>query len=203
MAGGIASGKSQVAILLEEAGAKTVDSDAMVSEELAKPEVLLTFRDWWGEKVCTADGRIDRAAMGNIIFRDAGERARMEAFLYPRLEARRKALMAVYEKDPAARAIVMNAPLLYEVGLDRLCHTVWFVECDRATRLARAMASRGWTQAEFDRRENLQKPLDKKRSAADYIVVNSTSVDALRSQVTTFFERSLNEWERKRQSPTG
>lgn len=193
LTGGIASGKSTVAGILEELGARVIDSDALTHEALRDPEVIRTFRGWWGERVCTADGCIDRAAMAEIIFENQAERSRMERFLYPLLKRRREALMGESDRDPAVRAIVINSPLLHEFGLDKICDLLVHVDCERASRQRRALATRGWTEEEFARREKLQKPLDMKRAAADYRVINDSSVEALRSQVKPLFERLLLE----------
>jgi len=172
LAGGIGSGKSTVADLLEELGARTIDSDLLVGEELQNAEVVDTFRSWWGDRVCDSAGGIDRKVMGDIIFADAGERSRMESYLYPRLERRRRVLMDECNRDASVRAIVINAPLLYEVGLDRECDAVIFVECPRSDRLQRLRERRGWDEVELERREKVQKSLDIKARAADYRVVN-------------------------------
>jgi len=191
VAGGIASGKSLVASILGDVGAKVVDSDRLAHEELSDPEVIATFRSWWGRRVCTPDGLIDRRAMSDIIFEEPAQRSRMEAYLYPRLERRRRQMMAAFDDEPAARAIVVDSPLLYEVGLHKVCEVVVFTEADRRVRLRRATEQRGWTEQEFDRREKLQKSLDTKWQAADYRVVNNSTVDALRAQVEPLFERLL------------
>jgi dephospho-CoA kinase len=194
LAGGVASGKSLVAGVLADLGAAVIDSDRMAHEELENPEVIATFRQWWGPQVCTPSGAIDRAAMADVIFNRPDERARMEAYLYPRLEERRVKLMNRYCRDAAVTAIVLNSPLLYDVGLDRVCDTVIFVSCEREQRVQRVADSRGWTEAELDRREKLQKPLDEKERLADHVVINDSSVDALRSLVTDLFHRLLTDY---------
>lgn len=191
LAGGIASGKSAVAEILAELGAAVIDSDELVRREMLEPEVIGTYRAWWGDGVCTADGAIDRAAVANIIFDDARERARLEAFLFPRLERRRERIIAKINDDRTVWAIVLNSPLLYEAGLDRICDVVVFVDTERAVRLQRVRSQRRWTERELDRREKLQKPLDMKRQAADYRVENNSSPGVLRSQVETLVGRLL------------
>lgn len=191
LTGGIGAGKSRVASVLEELGAAIVDSDAMTHEELAKPEVIETFRGWWGDRVCRADGGIDRGVMGEVIFGDERQRRRMEAYLYPRLERIRHRMMTAFNADPSVSAIIFNSPLLHEVGLDKVCDVVVFVECDRRTRVERVARTRGWTEQELDRREKLQKPLDMKRRTADHTIVNNADVDALRSQIKPLYERLL------------
>jgi len=196
LTGGIGSGKSVAAGVLRELGAEVVDSDAMTHDELSKPEVVETFRSWWGAGVCKPDGTLDKAAVGDIIFNDAADRRRLEAYLYPRLEDRRHAMMRAFNADPSVRAIVINSPLLYEVGLDEACDVVVFVECDRhgdagisavvAARTAAQKLLRGRHRAE------ITVTLDKKREAADYTVINNTDVDALRSQLKPLVEGLLS-----------
>ncbi|NOT01113.1 MAG: dephospho-CoA kinase [Phycisphaerales bacterium] len=192
LAGGIAAGKSLVADELRRLGALVIDSDELIHQELAKREVVEALRGWWGEAACGSDGRVDRRKIGEIVFNDVAERVRLESYLHPRIEARRREMMAACDGDANVRAVVINAPLLYEVGLDAACDVVIFVECDRAKRVARAGNTRGWTEAEYDRREKAQKPLDAKAAAADHTVVNNSTVDALRSQIQTLFAQLVS-----------
>ena len=78
---------------------------------------------------------------------------------------------------------VVDAPLLLESGLDRLCDVTLFVECDAATRAARLATARGWAPDEIERREARQRPLDRKRQAADLVVPNSGDLAATRTRV--------------------
>lgn len=183
IAGGIGSGKSSVARLFAGLGAAIIDSDELSHEQLRVAEVQRQIRAWWGDSVFLPDGSVDRGALARIVFRDPAALAQLEGLLYPRIEARRVELMAAMDRDPAVRAIVIDAPKLFEVGLDRRCDAVVFVEADRAIRIERVSRGRGWSPQELDRRENLQIPLDRKRSRADYIVVNNSTVDELRPDV--------------------
>jgi dephospho-CoA kinase len=80
---------------------------------------------------------------------------------------------------------VIDAPLLFEVGLDDLCDAIIFVDTPRDLRLQRLRASRGWDEAELARREESQLPLDAKRSRADYVVRNDGDLSDLSAQVHT------------------
>ena len=88
-------------------------------------------------------------------------------------------------------AVVLDAAKLNEAGLGKLCNAVVFVEVERALRLKRLAETRGWTDAELTRRENLQDALDKKRHLADYVVVNHSDIDHLRPQVERVFSSVL------------
>jgi dephospho-CoA kinase len=183
LAGGIGAGKSAVARLFESSGAAVIDSDRLAHNELKDPEVIATLRQWWGDSIVSPSGDIVREAVGKIVFANAAELARLEGLLYPRLERRRRELISVYEGDKRIVAIVIDAPKLYEAGVDRVCNVVVFVDSDRSTRLARVAESRGWSKEELARRENLQKPLDAKRASADYVITNNSSIEELRIQV--------------------
>lgn len=191
MTGSIGAGKSTVAALLESLGAAVVDSDRLAHEELADPEVATILKSWWGEGVERPDGGVDREAVASIVFNDAAQLARLEELLYPRIHSRRKALCSRHQQDNAAAAIVIEAPKLYEAGVDGECDVVLFVDAERALRVERVRQVRGWTEEELSRRENLQNSVDKKRRKADYVIENNSSIDALSSTVEKVFAKVL------------
>jgi dephospho-CoA kinase len=86
-------------------------------------------------------------------------------------------------------AFVWDTPLLLEVGLNRLCDAVVYVEAAESDRLARVAGQRGWDAAELFRREKLQLPLDKKRKMSDHVVVNTAKVDDVRCQIRAILSR--------------
>ena len=98
---------------------------------------------------------------------------------------------AKYLADSAVLAIVLDAPKLFEAGLDADCDAIIFVEADRSTRVNRARDLRGWSEEELTRRENMQNALDSKRAIADHVVINHSSIDTLRSQVERVFSSLL------------
>lgn len=186
LVGGIGAGKSSVARVLQSLGAAVIDSDRLAHEELTSPEVIATLRDWWGDKVCRSD-HVDRRALASIVFNDPAELGRLEKLLYPRIHCLRERLVAGYNADRMVRAIVLDAPKLYEAGLGDYCDAVIFVEADWSDRVRRVAASRGWSEEELKRRENLQNSLDTKRTNADYVVINHSSLDQLRTDVERIF----------------
>jgi dephospho-CoA kinase len=181
--GGIGSGKSSVARILESLGTAVIDSDSLSHDELRNAEVAATLRNWWGERVCPSGQSVDRHAVAAIVFDNPAELARLEALLYPRLAKRREELINAYSADPAVTAIVLDSPKLFEVGLHELCDAIVFVEAHRTVRLERLAASRGWTETQLQKRENLLKSLDIKRAIADYVIVNHSSGADLRPDV--------------------
>lgn len=180
LVGAIGAGKSEVARILAEAGCAVSDADALARQAIEEPAARAALRGWWGERVFGADGSVDRAAVAAIVFADSAERQRLEALLHPRIHALREAAFA---RAGAVPARVIDAPLLLEAGLDRQCDAILLVDAPRAVRLERLQKGRGWSEAELDRREAAQWPLDRKRARADHVVTNAADRAALRTQV--------------------
>lgn len=192
LAGGIGSGKSTVARLLADLGAAVISSDELNREELETPGVKKTLQTWWGSRALTPEGRVNRAGIREIVAADPDARKRLEALLHPLVGKRRLELTNQYQNDPAVRAIVWDSPLLYEAGLASDCDAVVFVDADDGVRRERVLRERGWTAPQLERLEKTQKPLDFKRTSADYRVVNNSDRDALRPQVEDVFSRILS-----------
>lgn len=187
LAGGIGAGKSTVAKALAELGCLVSDSDAAARAALRDPEIRKTLVSWWGSSVLDAQGEIERSKVASIIFADPGQRKRLEGLTHPWIEARR---LEQFAAAPASTpALVIDAPLLLEAGLDRLCDAVIYVDAARPERLRRVMATRGWDEAELSKREKAQMPLDEKRRRADHVVQNNGDFSELKELV----RRVLNE----------
>ncbi len=192
LVGGIASGKSAVADAFERRGCVVSRSDSEVHALLERPEIVEKIRVRFGSDVMREDGAIDRRALGTIVFADAEARRWLEGLLHPLLHASRQALLERAHAE-GARVFVIDAPLLFEAGVDAECDAVVFVACDRAERLRRVETSRGWDEAELARRENAQMGLDVKRQKADYVVENDGGLDLLDRQVAILLQRLLAE----------
>lgn len=192
LAGGVGAGKTAVAHILQSLGARVLDFDRLAHEELCQPKVVAALRQWWGSSIVLPDGTVDRKAIASIVFDDPAELQRLENLLYPRLGLRCEELLASAYSEPNVKAVVLDAPKLFEAGLDRLCDTVIFVEASQALRTRRVANDRGWDEHELKRRENQQKPLDTKKANADHVVVNQAGLDELRSQVERIFSSVLD-----------
>lgn len=147
------------------------------------------LKEWWGAGVFDADGRVDRSAVADIVFRRPDELRRLEDLLYPRLAKLRDAWIAQNESDPNVRAIVMDSPKLLEAGLARMCDAIVMIDADAATRLRRLKASRGWSMEDLARREAQQASLDEKRARADDVIINNSDLEPFMRAVEHVFER--------------
>ena len=171
LAGGIGSGKSALAAAFGRAGCAVIDSDAEARRALQSPEVARELVKWWGSGVLDPRGGVDRAAVARHVFGQPAERARLEGLIHPRIR-RTRAAAQEEARRAGAPAIIYDAPLLFEVGIDAVCDAVVFVDCPRETRLERLKKSRGWDDAELTRREAAQLPLEEKRSRSRFVVQN-------------------------------
>lgn len=187
--GGIAGGKSTVSRQLQQLGARSLDADAAGHAVLDEPEVIELLQNRWGIDVMSPEQRIDRQAVAARVFGDvpnaAEERRFLESVTHPRIRRRLEA-----EIDEARRAgapaVVLDVPLLLEVGWETICDSVLFVDTPREQRLAR-VAERGWTSEELDQREQSQWPLERKKSLADIVIDNSSEPQQTQQQLQTFW----------------
>jgi dephospho-CoA kinase len=188
LAGGIGAGKSRVSRILAGLGCVVSDSDADARVVLTDPEVVATLRSWWGDEVVGVDGAIDRSRVAARVFADSEARARLQGLVHPRIHERRAARFAAAPQG--TRAFVIDAPLLFEAGLDAECDAVIFVDAPRDVRLARVAANRGWSDAELAGREAAQWPIEEKRSRATIVIDNTKDDDdRLSSQVADALDR--------------
>jgi dephospho-CoA kinase len=189
LVGGIGSGKTFVASLFAELGAKVISADEQVHRAYADPAVQQILRQWWGSAIFDPSGQINRAAIAKEIFDRPEERKRLEALLHPIVAEERDRIMHQTAPDPRIKAFVWDVPLLLETGLDRQCDAIVFVDAPIDLRTARVTQSRGWDQQEIEKREKFQFPLDKKRDRAHYIVVNIADAATVRRQVSQVFSQ--------------
>ncbi|MFM8604159.1 MAG: dephospho-CoA kinase [Cyanobium sp.] len=177
LTGGIASGKSTVGRLLAARGLPLLDADRYAREALAPGSP-------GAEAVLARYGTLDRAALGRIVFADAAERRWLEQLLHPLVRAR---FAAELERLAAAPVVVLIIPLLFEVGLEELCSTVWLVDCEEGQQLERLMARNGLSEADARARLAAQWPLARKRALAEVVLDNRGEPEQLDAQV----ERAL------------
>lgn len=189
LTGGIATGKSSVGRLLAKRGLPVLDADQFAREALAPGSAgAQAVLARYGEAVRESGGaqgtpgaepaaeRINRAALGRIVFADGAERRWLEALVHPRVRERFAAELAQLAAEPA---VVLMIPLLFEAGLNSLCSEVWLVDCDEPQQLQRLMARDGISAAEARGRIAAQWPLARKRPMADRLIDNRGGPEAL------------------------
>lgn len=184
--GGIASGKSTVGRLLTARGATLLDCDRVAHEVLAEPAVEAAVREAFGAGVAGPDGRIDRRALGRVVFDDPAALARLEALVHPRVRDRVQAALAALRSDGAGRrpVAVIDAAVASKMRLldGGDYDVVVFVDVEPETRRRRAL-ERGWAPGELERREARQESLAVLRDRADVVIPNDGDLREAESHV--------------------
>lgn len=186
--GGIASGKSRVSAEILRRGARLVDADRIGHDLLETEPVKEKLRARWGNAVFR-EGKVDRSLLAKAVFGPSGteELEALNKILHPKIVERVEKELAVC-RARRDRLVLLDAPLLCETGLDRLCDGIVFVDADLSRRRERA-ASRGWSADELRRRESRQIPLAEKRARADLIIDNNGPIERISPQIDLFFDR--------------
>jgi dephospho-CoA kinase len=183
--GGVASGKSLVARQLCELGAGLLDGDRAGHEVLQLPEIERQVRQNWGDAVFGAEGRVNRKALGKIVFAPPPEGPRqlqrLEQLTHPEIGVRLQRQAEDLARE-GRKVAVLDAPVMLKAGWDKFCDRIVFVDAPREVRLARAIG-RGWNQEDFAAREAAQESLEVKRAHADTMIDNSGSPESTEAQV--------------------
>jgi dephospho-CoA kinase len=189
LTGGVGSGKSTVADLFADLDVPVIDTDA-IAHQLTAPggAALEAIHAVFGDAVMQADGTLDRTALRRRIFADATARRQLEAILHPRIRQQVEQTLAAL----AAPYVVIVIPLLVETGgyadvLDR----VLVVDCPEGVQIARVMARSGLARDEVNAILVAQASRAERLAAADDVIVNTASPEALHSQVATLHQRYL------------
>ncbi len=201
--GPIGCGKSQVARWLAELGAAVVDAD-LVAREVTAPgtpthaAILARF----GAAVAAADGIVDRAALGRLVFADPAALRDLEALVHPAVRPRILDAIETAETE-GARVIVIEAIKLVEGGLAALCDEVWLIVCDPAVGRERLLA-RGTAGPDADQRMAAQAGLvERLRPAATRVLDTSNGVGETRAAIAAALATALAARESDLAGPAG
>ncbi len=190
LTGGIASGKSIVARMLQEQGCHVIEADLVAHEFLKSEnpvahEVVAEF----GPEIVGPTGAIDRAKLGEIVFGDPQKLASLNALTHPPvLKEIARQLAEMAQKDNSSIAVVVAA-LHVETGYYKTFDRLAVVWCTREQQIARLL-SRGFTREQAERRIASQLPLDEKRLLADDVIDCSRTIEDTRRQT----EEVLSRW---------
>jgi dephospho-CoA kinase len=189
LTGGIGSGKSEVARLLAMRGAVVIDSDVL-AREVVEPGTpgLAAVVEAFGPAVLTANGRLDRDRLAEIVFADPAARERLNAIVHPLVRTASADRLAGV---PPEAVVVHDIPLLVEAGLSEGWDLIVVVAASPATQLDRLVRLRGMDQAAARARIDAQMPLANKVAVADVVIDNDGTGEELVRQVDALWARLL------------
>ena len=180
LTGGVGSGKSSVAALLAGLGVPVIDADE-ISHALTAPgsPVLDLIAEAFGTDFIDTDGRLDRAAMRDLVFSSSSARARLESILHPRIGLEMRRRLATLSAPYA----VLEIPLLFETRQTGIADRVLVVDLPESEQIRRVRSRSGLDIAEIRRIIDSQVPRSRRLEGADDIIDNSGSPEALDDQV--------------------
>ncbi|MDQ3056008.1 MAG: dephospho-CoA kinase [Actinomycetota bacterium] len=184
LTGGIGSGKSAVANLFAERGARIVDADKVAREVVAGGSAgLRAVVDEFGAEVLGDDGELDRTRLAHIVFADPQARERLNAIVHPLVADRIEAMLA---EQSSVEVVVYDVPLLVEGSVQNRhdFDLILVVEAPEDLRVQRLQRDRNMTEEQVRARMASQATDDQRRAIADVVIVNdgnrtvlSTAVD--------------------------
>jgi len=188
LTGGISSGKSTVSQFLAELGAVIIDADK-IGHEVLKPdsevwrEVVAAF----GRQIITANGKINREKLGEIVFSNSEARARLNQIMHPRIYDMVKTRLEEYRRQGAG-IVVLEAPLLLEAGWTSLVDEVWVTTASEATMLKRLRERTGLSEKESLARIRSQLPTEERVKHADAVIDTDCSLGELKVKVKELWQ---------------
>jgi len=195
LSGGIGSGKSTVSRQLAGLGATVIDADAIVHELQAPGSPMLAeIAAAFGPGVIDAEGRLDRTALGAIVFREAAARERLGSIVHPPVAAE-IARRVAQARSQGVAVLVLDIPLLFE-GRKAGTGTAAALQFDATVvvwapedaQIQRQIARDGCSREEALRRIRAQLPLHEKKALADFVIDNSGTPEETERQVRALWE---------------
>ncbi|MCX7733942.1 MAG: dephospho-CoA kinase [bacterium] len=188
LTGGIATGKSTVAKIFEELGAKVIDADKIVhklleEDEAVKSEIVKIF----GQDILE-NGKISRRKLGAIVFADRSKLSVLEKITHPKVLE----IMSKQISESDEELVVLEIPLLFEKQMNLKPSVV--VYCPAHIQIKRMKERDNLSDEEIRNRLNSQIDIEKKKEMADYVVDNSGSLEETREQVRKLIDKLLTQW---------
>jgi dephospho-CoA kinase len=184
--GKMGCGKSAVAqILSREYGFAHIDVDRFGHKVLEKVKEAVVKE--FGKEILDADGNVDRKGLGDLVFSDAVKLSRLNTIMHPQMVKE----IEDYIKHSESEFVVLDAALLFEMGMDDLCEFVITVEASDELIMKRIRENRGWDEERIRRVMEAQNGLSFIQRKTDFIVFNNGDDKKLEKQVEIFVQEIL------------
>jgi len=179
--GGIGSGKSTVTESLKDKGFKVIDADE-ISREITRngSHAVTQLAGIFGDFIIDSPGVLNRKKLAAIVFKDPEKKKELDGFMMIRIISEINAQMMRLADE---RLIFLDAPLLYETELDKVCDEVWVIDAPLKKRLERVSQRDAISEEDVMDRVKNQLPDDKKLKLADVVLDNSGTCEELKDNI--------------------
>jgi len=185
--GGIGSGKSTVAACFAALRCGVLDADALAHDVLDEPDIVVKLTDRWGGDVLGDAGGVSRRWVAEKVFDSPPELDFLNGLIHPRVLERVETMIKACQADSDVCGIVLDMPLLLEVGWEKKCDFLVFVDCSEDKRQERIAENTKIDIDQLKKRENFQISLDKKKQKAHYVVSNNSDKSDMAGQIAQIF----------------
>jgi dephospho-CoA kinase len=187
LTGGIATGKSYVLEQFQQRGVPCLDADRLAHGVTAPgTEATAAIAARFGPDILSADGAVDRAKLGPMVFADPSARRDLEAIVHPAVYRAIAAGVRAFELIGGDPFVLVDVPLLYETGAEKDFDKVIVTACTVEKQIARLVA-RGLTDTAARQRLATQWPTEKKTARADFVINTDGSLDETNAQVDEIY----------------
>jgi dephospho-CoA kinase len=185
LTGGIATGKSEAAKIFKQSGCYIIDADKISKQLTSKgSDVLKKIEESFGAGILTSKKTLNRKKLANLIFNDKGAKLQLERILHVYIIKKINEIAAKKYKDAD---IIIDAPLLFEVGLDRICEKVVVIYAKHSLQIKRFMKRDRLSKEEAKKRIAVQMPIEEKMMLATVVIDNSSSLKDLEKNIKRIY----------------
>ncbi|MBN1643685.1 MAG: dephospho-CoA kinase [Dehalococcoidales bacterium] len=190
LTGGIGSGKSTVTSFLAELGATIIDADKIVHEAyLSDTEVWRKLVKTFGEGILTKDRAIDRKKLGEVVFNNPELLEKLNDIVHPAAFRIVEGRIAEARKR-RAKMVVVEVPLLFESGWDKMTDEIWTVTANKTNVIRRTMTRTGMTEEQIRARMRSQMSDEERTRRAKVVIDNDGTPEELRTKVKELWKKT-------------
>ena len=192
LTGGIASGKSTVSRMFQDAGIPVICADELARDAVHPgAPALEEIRRSFGAGVIDADGGLDRVRMAEVVFQDSSKRVILEKIIHPRVAEQKDRRIEALKRS-GHKVVIVDVPLLYETRWEGQFDLIIVVHVPRTAQEKRLVERDNMSFDEARSRLDAQMPIDDKKQRADRVVDNSGSLERTREQVQSLLRELLS-----------
>ena len=194
LTGNIGCGKSSVSEILEENGFAIVDADKIARGIYNYDDIMLEMKKNFPSAI--VNNTVDRAILANIVFSDRKKLNLLNEITHKKIRSLMEEEINYYEKNDV-KVVVLDVPLLFEAGFDKMADFIVVVICDLEEQINRIIKRDGIKREDAINRINSQMSQEEKMKRADFVIDNSKNKDELKKNVIKFideFDKNKNKW---------